>query len=655
MNTRASTYRPDIDGLRALAIIPVVAFHAFPDWVRGGFVGVDVFFVISGYLISLIIFERLAAGTFTFTWFYARRIRRIFPALAIVLLACIAWGWFRLYGDDYSQLGKHAAGGAGFVANLLLWSEAGYFDAVSETKPLLHLWSLGIEEQFYLLWPGLLYVTWRARLNPLALIAAVFAASFLLNVVQVRTDEVSAFYSPLTRLWELLLGAGLAYLVLARGRDAHEAHRLDRWIERGWTAYTPWLRNLTAAAGLVCIAAAVFFFSADTSFPGWRAALPTGGALLLIASGPTAFVNRRLLSSRVLVWVGLISYPLYLWHWPLLSFATLATGTPPVAARAALVALSVAAAWVTYALIERPIRFTWKGWLPVAAASTLMLIAGVAGYAVYAAEGFQDRAINRSDAAHFLAYYERLRTRGLAEAYRAECDFMDWKTEAARPAIDPACTAAGERGTVFLWGDSHAQALSLGIRDVLAGGVNLAQVATSACPPRLDEQDPLALGGRCTRANAFARDRIAALKPDLVVLAQIFGHEQTDWIALARELRERGAKRVLLVGPAPQWSPGLPLLIVTHFWGEPFERVKLGLAQDVFATDDTLRRRLHGARDLDFVSLVDALCNDAGCLATVPGTDHQLLTIDRGHFSPAGSRYVGRTVLLPFLPATARR
>ena len=645
MTSRVLAYRPDIDGLRALAIIPVVAFHAFPEWVSGGFVGVDVFFVISGYLISLIILDRLGAGSFSLTEFYARRIRRLFPALATVLCVCLAWGWFYLYAADYAQLGKHVAGGAGFVANLVLWNEAGYFDTVSEAKPLLHLWSLGIEEQFYFLWPSLLFVTWRARLNPLGMLALVFAASFVLNVVQVRTDEVSAFFSPLTRLWELLLGGSLAYLVLAHARGSHDA----RWLNRIRHFMTPTVRNVAAIIGLMGIVAPVFAFSADTSFPGWRAGFPTGGALLLIATGPDALINRRLLASPLLVWIGLISYPLYLWHWPLLSFATLSLGAPSMELRAALVVASIAAAWVTYAAIERPVRFSWRGGTPVVVLCVVMAVAGLAGYVTFAADGFHDRSINRSDAAHFLQYYERLRTHGLADAYRAECDFMDWTTEKTRTAIAEDCTRPGEQSTVFLWGDSHAQALSLGIRNMLPTGTRLAQVTTSACPPRLRESNPLALDGRCERANAFARERIAATKPSVVVLAQILAHEQTDWIEIARAIRQLGAERVVLVGPAPQWLPSLPLVVTTNYWGSNFERVSRGLNNDVFHTDQILRDRLGDSTELDYVSLLSALCNDQGCQATAPNSDRQLMTADNGHFSPAGSDYVGRTILAPYL------
>jgi peptidoglycan/LPS O-acetylase OafA/YrhL len=647
MSAPTQRYRPDIDGLRALAIIPVVGFHAFPEWIPGGYVGVDVFFVISGYLISLIILERLERGVFSFAEFYARRIRRLFPALVLVLVASLAWGWFRLYAGDYAQLGKHTAAGAGFIANLVFWGESGYFDTVAEAKPLLHLWSLGIEEQFYLLWPALLYATWRARLSPFAVMALLCAGSFLFNVVQVRTDEVATFYSPLTRLWELLLGGTLAYCVL-RAPQPSAANAL---LHRVWRGYTPALRETTAVAGLIGIIVPVFLFTADTSFPGWRAGFPALGALLLIASGPGASVNRRVLSAEPLVLIGLISYPLYLWHWPFLSFATLAAGPPSPQVRFALVGLSVAASWLTYALLERPVRFVWRGPRPIAALSSLLAVAGVAGYVAYAAEGFHDRPINRSDKAHFLQYYERVRTRDLGEAYRAECDFMDWTTERTKMSIDDDCTAPGDRGTVFLWGDSHAQALAYGIRTRLPSGFRLAQVTTSACPPRLAEAEPAALEGRCARANAFALERIAATRPVLVVLAQIFAHQQTDWAAIARHVRQRGAARVLLVGPAPQWMPNLPLIIATNYWGSSFERVSRGLNADLFEVDQILHRRYGESDELEYVSLLQALCNDAGCLAVAPQTDQQLMTADASHLTPAGSIHVGRSVLAPYLPS----
>src|ERR1700691_5932961 len=204
-------YRADIDGLRGIAVLSVLGFHAFPTWVRGGFTGVDVFFVISGFLISTIIFGSLARDGFSFVEFYSRRIRRIFPALLLILIAGYAFGWLVLLPEDYKQLGKQIAGGAGFVSNFVLWNESGYFDSAAETKPLLHLWSLGIEEQFYIIWPSLLWLGWKYRLNLLTVTLIVAAASFALNIAEAGSDSVAAFYSPQTRFWELMVGSALAY------------------------------------------------------------------------------------------------------------------------------------------------------------------------------------------------------------------------------------------------------------------------------------------------------------------------------------------------------------------------------------------------------------------------------------------------------------
>src|SRR5436190_15040827 len=212
------SYRPDIDGLRAIAVGVVVAFHAFPEVLPGGFVGVDVFFVISGFLISGIILSALRTESFSFRQFYARRIRRIFPALSIVLAAVLVMGWFSLFADDYAALGRQVVSGAVFSSNLLLWHESSYFDIAAELKPLLHLWSLGIEEQFYIVWPLLLWICWKRNLNGLTITVVIIIVSFVLNIVTAKSDPVADFYSPLTRFWELLAGGLVAVPTLNRSR-----------------------------------------------------------------------------------------------------------------------------------------------------------------------------------------------------------------------------------------------------------------------------------------------------------------------------------------------------------------------------------------------------------------------------------------------------
>lgn len=336
-------YRADVDGLRAVAILPVVLYHAWPETFPGGYMGVDVFFVISGFLISGVIFKACEAGTFSYRDFYVRRIRRIFPALGVVLLACILVGWLALLPDEWTQLGKHVAGGAGFVSNLLLWREAGYFDAAAETKPLLHLWSLGIEEQYYIVWPVLVAALWKRPRGFPILIAALAVGSFALNVYWSAVRPSAAFYLPMTRFWELMAGALLAYAALRR----------PAWM----AGVTSGARgDVVAAAGALLLALAFVLLDRESSFPGWWALAPTAGTFLLILAGPASWLNRRLLSHPWAVFVGLVSYPLYLWHWPGIVFGRLSGLSEAAWAPPALVALTFLLAVATYRWVETPIR-----------------------------------------------------------------------------------------------------------------------------------------------------------------------------------------------------------------------------------------------------------------------------------------------------------
>lgn len=381
-------YRPDIDGLRALAILPVVVFHAFPRYAPGGFVGVDMFFAISGYLISLIIFRNLVSGTFSFAEFYAHRVRRIFPALIVVLVACYAIGWFALLPDEFKSLGKHIANSAGFVQNIVLQREAGYFDVASEMKPLLHLWSLAIEEQFYLVFPFFVWLFWRVHLKLLTGLILIALISFFLAEKGLRTDAVKAFYFPHTRFWELMIGGMLAYAQVFRAWPDVFSRAL-RWqvFNRVLFREAPpavgqqllMLNSFASAFGLLLIVVSIASYHAKIPWPGLRAIVPVLGTVFIIASGPQAWVNRTLLASKPMVWIGLISYPLYLWHWPLLAYLRiLEDGTPLSEWLIAVVVTSFAMAVLTYWLIEKPIRFGKRSSTRVAALSALLgVIAGV--------------------------------------------------------------------------------------------------------------------------------------------------------------------------------------------------------------------------------------------------------------------------------------
>lgn len=377
-------YRADIDGLRAIAVVPVVLFHAFPGLLPGGFVGVDIFFVISGYLISSIIIKSTAEGTFTYKDFYIRRINRIFPTLSLVVAISLIFGWFSLYADEYQQLGKHAAAGAGFVANITLLLESGYFDTASNTKILLHLWSLGIEEQFYILWPPLLLIFKRVRNSIPIVIATVIVFSFIANVLYMGVDKSIAFYSPLTRLWELAIGSLLAYYSIYSGGSLKIGNRI---------------KDVFSIAGFVFILFSILFIR-EGNFPGYNAIYPVIGAALIIASGQSSFINKRIISNKVFVFIGLISYPLYLWHWPIFTYLRIIT-SGSISERHMWVAVisSFIIASMTYYLWERPIRFSKNKSKTALILAIAMLAIASSGMWIYLSGGVKSRAVVSNAAA----------------------------------------------------------------------------------------------------------------------------------------------------------------------------------------------------------------------------------------------------------------
>jgi peptidoglycan/LPS O-acetylase OafA/YrhL len=424
-------YRPDIDGLRAVAVIAVLGFHASLPGFEGGFAGVDAFFVISGYLISGIIFRALDAGTFSLPGFYVRRINRIFPALLVILFAVIAIGWVVLFSAEWRALGGHVAAAAGFVSNFILEREAGYF--ASEDKPLLHLWSLAVEEQFYLIYPAIAILAWKIRRFTLWILAALAAASFLWSLWSVHSGAaIGAFYFPFSRFWELLAGA-LLYELQSRGAP------LLRWK----APHESLLRNAAAWFGAVLILAGAATLDKRTPWPGLHALLPVGGTVLLIAAGRQAFINRSLLSHPSIVGIGLISYPLYLWHFPLLVLATIVAGDLSPAARLGILAISGVLAVATYKYVEIPIRFGARKRRSAAILLPILALVGLTGLAI------GSRLIEpRVDST----------MTGAIEAAQADFQFPNDPTRAPAGSGILFSDIAGDTTRIVLFiGDSHAE------------------------------------------------------------------------------------------------------------------------------------------------------------------------------------------------------
>jgi peptidoglycan/LPS O-acetylase OafA/YrhL len=370
------TYRKDIDGLRALAVLSTIAYHAFPNLVSGGFVGVDIFFVISGFLITKIILENLESNSFSFREFYFRRIRRIFPAVFLVLVTCYGFGWYALYASEYKRLGEHIAAGAGFVQNFNLLNEIAYFEKSIATKPLIHLWSLSIEEQFYLLWPAIIWILYKARINLLGAILILLLISFSINIYNIKYDPITTFYSPLSRFWELMIGALWACISLKNSQELKH--------------FSQTALNIFSWVGLLLITIAIFSISRNNSFPGWWALLPTIGATLLILANSEASVNKLFLSSNAMVWLGVISYPLYLWHWILLSFGQIiSAGKLSDFHKILLILAAVGLAYLTHKYWES--LFRYKGKKVAVLLIALMTLIGYQGWSAYVRDGLDFR------------------------------------------------------------------------------------------------------------------------------------------------------------------------------------------------------------------------------------------------------------------------
>ncbi len=388
-------YRPDIDGLRAIAVLYVVVFHSFPYLFKGGFIGVDIFFVISGYLISSIIFENLDKEAFSFREFYSRRIKRIFPALIIVLFACFAGGWLTLTADEYAYLGRHIAGGSTFVSNFILWNESGYFDRSSELKILLHLWSLALEEQFYILWPLLIWVAHKRKINSLTLILFIAICSFSINIYLASTNASADFYSPQSRFWELMIGGIVAYISIYYPEYiTNTFKKINSYLHLIGVEISPLnLANIFSFFAFLLLFLGLIYINSNLNFPGKFALIPVLSAAAIILVGPHTWLNRVVLSNSLFVWFGLISFPLYLWHWPLLSFARIISANSlTVELKVLVILISIFLAWITYKYVELRFRNKKSNSRKVTVLSILLLALFVLGVSTWYFKGYPNRS-----------------------------------------------------------------------------------------------------------------------------------------------------------------------------------------------------------------------------------------------------------------------
>ena len=608
-------YRPDIDGLRAIAILLVVIYHAFPSAMPNGFVGVDVFFVISGFLITSII---QSESTFSIARFYERRVRRLAPALLFVLASVLLFGFIVLFDDELHQLSKHVVAGIGFSANIVFWLESGYFDSSAELKPLLHLWSLGVEEQFYLIWPIVLLLAIRAR-SQMLVTAIILLASFSIGIYIIGTDQPTAFFLPFSRVWEMLAGASLAC----------STFRIERRIA-----------DFMSVIGLALIFSCVLINIPRDQFPGWYALLPVLGASLLIASGPRAVVNRHLLSMKPMLWVGLISYPLYLWHWPLISFTHIISigNAQPLHLGGALVVSFILAA-LTFALIERPSRkIRSRILIPVIAMITFIVLMICAATYSGALTDIRDR------------YFP-----GDSKAFTWEPRYSsDCSRQVGIEGLD-FCVGTSSNPRFALVGDSFANHHYYGLADELAKrGEGLINIGVAGCSALRGIADILP-GTNCSSAESVIDYVKGRPEIDTVILAgswygvRLYNKHANKLHAAVyqtvAELQEAG-KQVIFLDSVP--SHGLnPRLCVSRplYLGQHQEGMCEARLSDVEKKAgrprSAIRKALAKNKGVIYTEVLPIMCLNDVCPLRIDGT----LMYRDGHLSIAGSRWVAPKIV----------
>lgn len=608
-------YRADIDGLRALAVLPVVAHHML--LLPGGFVGVDIFFVISGYLISQIIFRETADGTFSLVRFYERRIRRILPALLLTVIGVLLLALIFLAPPDTQAVGESALAATLSVANFYFWQNTGYFEVGSVAMPLLHSWSLGVEEQFYIFFPliAILIARFGATVR-LAVLVSIFTLSLTASVFEIRYHPSAAFYLLHSRAWELALGSILAALAVAP-----PANRV--------------FREALAAAGLIAVGGAVLLYTPSTPFPGVAAVLPCLGAAAILWAGAKPTMVGRLLSLPPVRFIGLISYSLYLVHWPVIVFQRtnwlFYAGPSRILEKSAVLIVCFALAILSWRFVERPFR---RAQASAAAPARPVLIGCVAtavvaifAFAIAASKGVPWLLPDRSGAYSRFLQYDSKRVLRVGTCMVDEKQALDQVSCLATSASKP---------NVLILGDSHAADLWSGMSRAFPE-VNFLQATGSSCVPsdgpRPDHYP------NCKTALAAGLELARSSAVHTVVIGTHwarFGY--ADAIPLAKKLEKQGV-RVIFAGPGPQYDRPLPrLLELSERLNDPDTPSRF-LVEGAFKLDRELDA-VAAKAGIEYLSRLQIVCPDEKC-RTVVG--HVPMLFDADHFTVTGSTYVANS------------
>jgi peptidoglycan/LPS O-acetylase OafA/YrhL len=622
---RGLGHRPDIDGLRAIAVLSVVLYHLGIGGLTGGFVGVDIFFVISGFLISRIIYAEVHAGSFSVAQFYERRARRILPAFFVATIGITIAASAILMPPEVASFAQSLMASVLFSSNVFFYATSGYFAPSAENLPLLHYWSLGVEEQFYILFPLLiiLIVRWSSRLL-FSCLALLFTVSLILAQVMLRKDPSAVFYLLPFRSCELLIGSLLALPSMQFPIDRR-------------------LATVATLSGLCLVGVAVLTFNTAMPFPGVTALLPCVGTALIIGGG--AVISNPIswmLSLLPLVLIGRISYSLYLVHWPLIVFAKrLYPYADPIFRSWTVLAISIGLAAILYAFVEQPVRRNRRLWTARTILGTSLSGTAVIAAAAFVAilnQGVSTRLDTKiQDMLAFLNY-------DFKPVFRSGVGFLD--PEQAAEDIDlKRCLPQDDRRKALLWGDSHAAHLYAGLREPMAlAGYSLGMLAASACPPILGIEIPQR--PNCRSFNEFVLKTIVTIRPDKLILEAnwpLSGDLINRFEQTLSALNEAGFHPIVL-GDGPVYRIAVPTLLAERWMHgnfSPFSDADLMMAI-LTISETSMRARFSRRRDVKYVSIIDAVCPDYRCPMMASAAP---VHFDEEHLTAAGSRLFGAALI----------
>nr|WP_154324593.1 acyltransferase family protein [Pantoea sp. 201603H] len=618
-------YRADIDGLRALAVLPVIAYHMGVPGISGGFIGVDIFFVISGYLICGIIYQGAMKGAFSYLDFYKRRCLRILPPLFVVLMATLIFGYNHLLPAQFTELGNSAISTTLFSSNIFFWQQTGYFAGPAELKPLLHTWSLAVEEQFYILFPVVLLfaVRWfRHRVTQVMLL--IIVGSFLLSIAGVLKKPDFTFYMLPTRAWELAIGGIIAVSAL-ESRIAHLNQRI---------------KHLLSIVGLGLILFGFFWLNTSKPFPSWNAIWPCVGSFLLILSGKGAVIN-RLLALKPVVYIGMISYCLYLWHWPVIVYTRMFYNFGVIERNVIILVLTFGLAVASRYLIEIPFRYKLSVLRPatIAGFSVLGLILLASG-TLYKSH-IKNESGKFSDQALALAKFTQYRgTDDYFYQFRLGKCFIDGNDEAKGDYDRTACLKTSLTGKNYLLiGDSHGAHLWRALSTAAGEKVNLMEATSSGCKPVLHQT----FSNKCTELMDYVYTQwIPQHHIDGVIISARWLPEDVDQLKETLSALKGINRNITVMGPTIEYSEALPDLLAYQQDGRK-DLVTHSINRNIKEFDEKIGRAVK-AEKVEYVSVYNIMCPHDICHPLA--SNGQPSAFDYGHFTLSGANDVARQAML---------